>query len=72
MKIDYIYLNYISYSLESDIMSETLDSAYIEHDTFCLFEKLMYHGKSWYEFKEKNTFSKNSIDSSESSEVNKQ
>ncbi|ORE10095.1 RabGAP/TBC [Rhizopus microsporus var. microsporus] len=32
------------------IIAQTLDSAYIEHDAFILFEKVMKYGKSWYEF----------------------
>lgn len=31
-------------------MTQVLDSAYVEHDAYILFDKLMTYGKSWYEF----------------------
>jgi hypothetical protein len=31
-------------------MTQVLDSAFVEHDAYILFDKLMAHGKSWYEF----------------------
>ncbi|RCH98076.1 hypothetical protein CU098_008334 [Rhizopus stolonifer] len=34
------------------LMAQVLDSAYVEHDAYILFNKLMKHGKSWYEFNE--------------------
>ncbi|KAI8886319.1 RabGAP/TBC [Backusella circina FSU 941] len=34
------------------IMGQVLDSAFIEHDAYILFDKLMTFGKSWYEFNE--------------------
>jgi TBC1 domain family protein 5 len=33
-------------------MGQVLDSAFIEHDAYILFDKLMTYGKSWYEFNE--------------------
>jgi TBC1 domain family protein 5 len=31
-------------------MLQVLDSAFVEHDAYILFDKLMTFGKSWYEF----------------------
>lgn len=31
-------------------MTQVLDSAFVEHDAYILFDKLMTYGKSWYEF----------------------
>lgn len=31
-------------------MTQVLDSAFVEHDAYILFDKLMIYGKSWYEF----------------------
>ncbi|KAI9254027.1 rab-GTPase-TBC domain-containing protein [Sporodiniella umbellata] len=36
--------------LSDNIMLQSLDSTYIEHDAYILFDKLMSHGKVWYEF----------------------
>lgn len=33
-------------------MIQVLDSDFVEHDAYILFEKLMTYGKSWYEFNE--------------------
>lgn len=33
-------------------MLQVLDSAFVEHDAYILFDKLMAFGKSWYEFNE--------------------
>lgn len=33
-------------------MLQVLDSAFVEHDAYILFDKLMTFGKSWYEFNE--------------------
>lgn len=33
-------------------MLQSLDSTYIEHDAYILFDKLMTYGKAWYEFNE--------------------
>jgi hypothetical protein len=32
------------------LMSQVLDSNFVEHDAYILFDKLMTFGKSWYEF----------------------
>ncbi|KAG1183615.1 hypothetical protein G6F36_008317 [Rhizopus arrhizus] len=34
------------------VMVQVLDSAYVEHDAYILFNNLMKHGKPWYEFNE--------------------
>jgi hypothetical protein len=31
-------------------MTQVLDSAFVEHDAYILFDKLMTYGKTWYEF----------------------
>ncbi|KAL9540772.1 hypothetical protein MBANPS3_009497 [Mucor bainieri] len=36
----------------SKVMLQVLDSAFVEHDAYILFDKLMTFGKSWYEFNE--------------------
>ncbi|GAN10645.1 TBC1 domain family member 5 [Mucor ambiguus] len=36
----------------SKLMLQVLDSAFVEHDAYILFDKLMTFGKSWYEFNE--------------------
>lgn len=53
---------HVSYD-ESSSMNQVLDTSFIEHDAFCLFEKLMYHGKTWYEYKD------DTIDTLEPTEV---
>ena len=35
------------------MISQTLDSTFIEHDAYILFEKIMKHAKPWYEFNER-------------------
>ncbi|KAI7855784.1 rab-GTPase-TBC domain-containing protein [Circinella umbellata] len=35
------------------LISQTLDSTFIEHDAYILFEKIMKHAKPWYEFNER-------------------
>lgn len=39
-----------SYSPATKLMTQVLDSAFVEHDAYILFGKLMTFGKSWYEF----------------------
>lgn len=35
---------------DSKLLTQVLDSTFIEHDAYVLFDKLMTYGKSWYEF----------------------
>ncbi|KAG1451729.1 hypothetical protein G6F56_008005 [Rhizopus delemar] len=60
-------------------MLQSLDSTYIEHDAYILFDKLMTYGKAWYEFNEglpsssrikKDTSSENIPKPSESARLN--
>ncbi|CAO3640253.1 unnamed protein product [Mucor hiemalis] len=35
---------------DSKLLTQVLDSAFVEHDAYTLFDRLMTYGKSWYEF----------------------
>ena len=35
------------------MISQTLDPAFIEHDAYILFDKMMRYAKPWYEFNER-------------------
>lgn len=57
MSSKFVYFNvvhpknsFLSCSPASKLMLQVLDSAFVEHDAYILFDKLMTFGKSWYEF----------------------
>ncbi|KAI9477848.1 MAG: rab-GTPase-TBC domain-containing protein [Benjaminiella poitrasii] len=41
---------YVSSDPATKLMIQVLDSDFVEHDAYILFDKLMKYGKSWYEF----------------------
>ncbi|KAI7897609.1 rab-GTPase-TBC domain-containing protein [Cokeromyces recurvatus] len=67
--IDQSKLDYDSSDPATKLMVQVLNSNFIEHDAYILFNKLMKYGKSWYEFnddilnKKKNISTNNKIKS---------